>query len=1412
MPRSRNIVVAILTLLCTEVSGQCVEYPEIEGSECFSCVLDGWYEVDPTPDVADPDSYICMPGQSPSGGNAIFFASGMSFTESVGTVVNGLTPGNEYNLALWYINPSCNGVCCASLEVVIDGETYEFDNSEEWTLIDICIEAESSTMTLEFFGVVDEPLPMFGVTYIDSAICESIDCCTPREPTFDFPLNYCATDDEVQLPTLSLEGIVGTWSVDSFLPSEHAGETLTLIFTPSNNPGCDEEIELEITVDETVLPIFDFPLIYCIIENEFVTFPMESENDIEGNWSIPEIYFDDYPNEDNLEIEFVPLANQCSEAIEINLELLESEELDFDLDISFCKADSLVFLSDFSEDGIEGNWSQNPIDLNQSVFNAVSVFTPILEDTNDCYDNYIYTYSISESIPASFNIETFICRENKIIELDSYSLDSILGTWSIPSFNPDTVTGNVMSTWTPLEGQGDCLSDSTFAFTIMEAVVPQFDIPLILCASDSTLSLPEYSIGDSITGVWSVNPIDPSLYTNTTIETVFVPDPNLCANSVSFSITISAPQEVSFDIQGIMCEQDDPLILPSISLEGVSGNWSVNPIDPSNQLLDSIVSVFTPDLTCQESYEIVIHIQDYILPEFDLPIYICNNNSVFTFPNESLNNISGSWSVSEINPNDFFNQSVLSVFTADNQFCTSSISDSIFVPGNISWDIFPFNPSDCNATDGDIDVNVNPVNLSVEFSLDGIVWQDTGFENLGQGNYTVFVRRIEYPLCIDSLETSLTAPDAPQIINIETTDLSSCNFNNGQFIINATGNDLEYSLDGLTWQNENRFEDLAEGFYTVFVQEQNTTGCASQSNAELTAPILPILNATAVLDNTNCLENNGEISVSATGENLEYSINNGATWSSVNVFEMLPGGDYTILIRDSISTDCLIEEEVFLENPESVSIVDFEIVNPSECNPNAGEVEIISNIINVEYSIDGGVSYQDENSFSGLQAGDYSIIIRHNEFQDCMDELLFTFNLEFEDLGIQLIEQTSISDCNLSDATVNIESDSTNVSFSIDGGNTLQDSGVFENLGPGVYTVLVTHNIYSECQNAIQFTIEAPECPCPDLDVSISSTPVSCLDNKNGSISLDAVEGFENQVDQISWSNGNIGPTITDLEPGGYEYTILYDNDCIWQDSVFVEYIDPLIFGLKTFDPDCEGDNDGIIEIVDVIGGNGDLNYSIDGVTFQESSVFYNLSPQEYLVQIIDEEDCLYSELIEINEGTILSLDLPQITTIKLGETIFLNPLINVATIDSFSWEPSIGILNPNEIVAQVMPEVTTEYSLIIYFGECAERRTVLVEVIQPEEKIFIPNTFSPNASGLNKFWFVQTDVNSNIELVALKVFDRWGNKVYDVLNPLPNLSDTGWDGRFNDVPVVSGVYIYYLEYAADNEIYKLVGDLTVLY
>ena len=89
-----------------------------------------------------------------------------------------------------------------------------------------------------------------------------------------------------------------------------------------------------------------------------------------------------------------------------------------------------------------------------------------------------------------------------------------------------------------------------------------------------------------------------------------------------------------------------------------------------------------------------------------------------------------------------------------------------------------------------------------------------------------------------------------------------------------------------------------------------------------------------------------------------------------------------------------------------------------------------------------------------------------------------------------------------------------------------------------------------------------------------------------------------------------------------------------------------------------------------------------------------------------------------------------------------------------------------------------------------------------------IPTAFSPNNDGVNDEFTILYSSTVQIEILEMKIFNRWGNIVHDSPEP--------WDGKRKDNrdPMPLNTYIYKISYRdlENGEITKVSGNVTLVH
>jgi gliding motility-associated-like protein len=92
-------------------------------------------------------------------------------------------------------------------------------------------------------------------------------------------------------------------------------------------------------------------------------------------------------------------------------------------------------------------------------------------------------------------------------------------------------------------------------------------------------------------------------------------------------------------------------------------------------------------------------------------------------------------------------------------------------------------------------------------------------------------------------------------------------------------------------------------------------------------------------------------------------------------------------------------------------------------------------------------------------------------------------------------------------------------------------------------------------------------------------------------------------------------------------------------------------------------------------------------------------------------------------------------------------------------------------------------------------------------EGIHIPTAFTPNASGNPDNDVYQIIAGKDIARIDFKIFDRWGNLVFQ-----SDKKDFKWDGSYKSKPCNSGVYAYIVEVTYIDGLDKTFsGNITLL-
>ena len=263
------------------------------------------------------------------------------------------------------------------------------------------------------------------------------------------------------------------------------------------------------------------------------------------------------------------------------------------------------------------------------------------------------------------------------------------------------------------------------------------------------------------------------------------------------------------------------------------------------------------------------------------------------------------------------------------------------------------------------------------------------------------------------------------------------------------------------------------------------------------------------------------------------------------------------------------------------------------------------------------------------------------------------------------------------------------------------------------------------------------------------------------------------------------GESLAVGETASFTFTSFQGCDSIV--NVEVEAFDPLTFDLSlSSNIICPGSDTGEIIVDNVSGGTAPYLFSINGGTPQAELIFSDLTPDEYSIMVIDENNCQREETILIEPYVPVELTFEEVYTIPCEEErIVLSPTeISGFTEDLvFIWE---GAEEGMEYEAY-SPGIFTLEVINLCGSQTFEVNVVLEDF--NEEYIYIPNAFSPNGDGINDIFKPSLSSLSQVEAYEIEIFSRWGPRIFNSTDV-----ELGWNGGIGENMLNSGVYIYTLK------------------
>lgn len=749
-----------------------------------------------------------------------------------------------------------------------------------------------------------------------------------------------------------------------------------------------------------------------------------------------------------------------------------------------------------------------------------------------------------------------------------------------------------------------------------------------------------------------------------------------------------------------------------------------------------------------------------------------------------------SWNSSPVQTDSILNNVAAGTYTitvTDSKGCTATSSGTLTIQtgGNtvalgtpVITDVACF-----GGANGDITASASGGSGTFNYNWSGGATGAT-LSNLAAGSYSVTAD--DGAGC--SVSATYTVAEPTQlVIGQPTIQNIGCGSNNtGSIAATASGGTVPYTYSWAQQSNSQTYSGssisgLVADTYALTVTDDN--GCTATDTYQITQ--VAALTFSQSFTNVSCMGgNDGSATITVNTGTAPYQYNwNGTGNSSNATINGLSSGSVTVTVSDA---NCSATASFTLTEPTAVTINLINQDNVSCGNSADGSLTVAASG-GTPGPAGSGYTYlwnttETTPAISGLSANTYTVTV--TDGNGCTATEAYT-----------IIQPSSVNLSVTATDAVCYQAPNGSASVVASGGTTPyqyiwsdgQTDATASALVAGQYFCTVSDA--NGCSASTTTLVNDP----PEMQINTTGNAVKCPGDKNGSIDVSATGGtmpynYSATQDGANFVFATDG-TIQNLAPGDYTVIVSDNNGCTKIDLVTVPDATPDNFITVTDSTSCFGVDyiDGATHIVATSIQNGPYQFGIDGGSLQYSGDFYGLSSGEHHLTAVNGKGCTSDVVVTVYQPLpVLASVIPDSLILPLGEGDKVLVTYQNASDVSYSWTPTTGLSCmdcPDPFVTVYhRGDYTVTVTMQNGTSTCFGKANLHVEVL-PELPVYVPNSFSPNGDGNNDIFQVY---GQGIETVDLKIFNRWGELVYQSNNQF-----AGWDGTYKGQLQLPQVFTY---------------------
>ncbi len=674
----------------------------------------------------------------------------------------------------------------------------------------------------------------------------------------------------------------------------------------------------------------------------------------------------------------------------------------------------------------------------------------------------------------------------------------------------------------------------------------------------------------------------------------------------------------------------------------------------------------------------------------------------------------------------------------------------------------------------------------------------------------------------------------------------------------------------VTWSTGDTTKVITVPAGTYWIRSENYFGCIASDTITITEYTAPLVDNSALkIFPTTCSGATGYIhgiTVNGAGPFTYIWKNSSGTivYSGPNIdLNNIAEGTYTLSVTDIHGCPWAMPQNYLVESV-GTDFVDKVEPSPAYCSFPNGSVRVtpdprFSGLVN--YSINGG-PWVPDSLFKDLTPGFYNIRVQVISNPTCIKDWSSVEVLDYPSPVIDSVPSTHELDNN-SDGTLRVWVPGVDLMYTITGpSGTIgpQSSPLFTGLESGTYSCTV----YTTLPNGMHctsdpFIAEVPQEYSVMVTGKLTAGPPVCVgDPTIANLKIHNFHGLVHFKTSLTFDRTKLDcqTAYLNLNPSLGTVTYNVNNaagtiEVIWDSPTPLELADTvpiLTIQFNTINPGVAAVNWNETN-VELVSG---VNYHIlPAFPFIPTQLLIYASP---VVTILDDEVCdgsaktitasinppgTYnytwtlpngahntSSSLTLNQTSpsdegVYTLVVSDIHTCEGTSDMFLRilPLPDAGFTDTLDYYDVEKLLQATEGYSQYLWN-TGETSSAIWvrtegmytvqmtdYKGCVSTDSIEFQTIDKAPFWFyVPTAFTPNGDGMNDRFRPSTDYEQ-IKKFSLKVFDRWGQLIFNTTN-----AEQGWDGKVNGNNLSPGIYLWEMVYKKLNDpLVKVTGHVTMI-